>query len=178
MTNWGEFTPATICQIAWEIREGKADPADARQLLELFCKSRSNNIPPELITYLQDSFRCYLEGQKGIEAALGIVRKKGRPAADEEMRQKMAVAILRLRMQEMDHQQCLAKVTKEFHKSESIVSEAWRDHKQDALMLVRLGKALDKYPWTLEEVDRLCTIFQREPWFIAPGKLPIKPKCY
>jgi hypothetical protein len=28
MARWGELTPATNFQIAWEVREGKADPDD------------------------------------------------------------------------------------------------------------------------------------------------------
>jgi len=72
MTKWDELTPATIHQIAWEISEGKADPHDARRLLERFCDRSKADIPLELTRHLQAAFSTYLVGNKTLESALGL----------------------------------------------------------------------------------------------------------
>lgn len=170
MAKWDKLTPATIFQIAWEIRDGEADPEDARRLLELFCECRDGNHPPGLIEHLRSAFSIYLKGERTLESALGLARRKGRPKADPDMRQRMAAEILQHRLAGMPHQECLTKVSEKFGWGETIVGEAWRDNQLDALILLRLERALDEYPWTANEVERLSEIFASAQWFIAPGK--------
>lgn len=175
MARWGELTPATILEIAYEARQGKADPDDARRVIEMFCASADSNFPPELIGHLQASFREYLSGGKTLEAALGLVRKKGRPDANENVRQSMAAAVLRNRLDGMTHESSIAAVSDEFGWGESIIKEAWADNKQIALTLLRLERAEDGSHWTENERERLTKIFAKEPWFTPPEKSPIKP---
>lgn len=174
MKKWANLTPAAIHQIAWEIRDGEADPEDARRLLELFCECRDGSCPPELIQHLRSAFSAYLEGRRTIESALGLARRKGRPKADADMRQRMAAEILRYRLAGMSHQECLARVSEKFGWGETIVGEAWRDNQQNALIILRLERALNEYPWTASEVERLNEIFASAQWFIGSGKSPNK----
>lgn len=170
MSKWGELTPDVVFQIAWEVRDGEADPSDARRMLKLFCDcvDLRESPPPELMRFLRDAFRVHLDDGKTIESALGLARREGRPKTALDVRQSMALEILRLRMTGMRHQKCLERVASTFSKPESVIGEAWARHKFDALLLLRLERPHDEYPWTSEEVDRLCAIFAGEPWFIAP----------
>jgi len=86
----------------------------------------------------------------------------------------MAADVLRCRLDGTAHQECLAVVSDKYGWGQTIIGEAWAAHKQDALILLRLERAADKYPWAPDEVQRLAEIFKDEPWFIAPGKSPNK----
>jgi len=171
------LTPAAINQIAWDVVERKADPKDARLLLEHFrdCYDRWEPIPHELLMHLRDSFAAYLSGKQSIESALGLVRKTGRPTADPEMRIAMATEVLRLRLKNRTaHQEAIAQVSQSFGWGITIVSEAWAAHRQDAVQTLRLERSLDSYPWSDDERERLCEIFDGVPGFIAPGNSPNK----
>ncbi|MGD8617301.1 MAG: hypothetical protein PVI91_16825 [Gammaproteobacteria bacterium] len=166
------LTRAAINQIAWEIREGDAEPEQARQLLGHFCDLVESRqlVPPELLTYMKDAMRAYLAGEKTLESALGLARKRGRPKADQQTRIQMAAEVLRCRLGGMSHQDSLSEVAKNFNKAESVIGEAWADWAQDGLFLLRIERSLDQYPWTPEEVEKLTDIFHDKSWFVAPGK--------
>jgi hypothetical protein len=173
MSNDDRLTPAAINQIAWDVVERKADPKDARLLLEHFrdCYDRREPIPHELSMHLRDSFAAYLSGKQSIESALGLVRKTGRPTADPDMRIAMATEVLRLRLvQRATYEDAVAQVGDAFGWGKTIVGEAWEAHRQDALLTLRCEKALDSYPWTDDEQARLNEIFDGVPGFITPGK--------
>jgi hypothetical protein len=87
----------------------------------------------------------------------------------------MAADLLRYRLGGMSHQDSLAEVSGEYGWSNTIIGEAWAAHKHDALILLRLKRAVQKHPWAPDEVQRLAEIFRDDPAFIAPGKPPIKP---
>lgn len=172
MGRWGELTPATIIQIAYEVREGIADPDDASRLLAYYCECIDTNAPtpPQLTQHLKDSFLEYLSGAKTIEAALGLRRKRGRPKADEETRTYMALEVLIRRMRNISHQDALAQVAEEFSHGVTVVGESWAAYKQDAYHLMRAMKYLEGSAWDRSEIERLSEIYKDEPWFVAPGK--------
>jgi hypothetical protein len=70
-------SPGEILQIAWEVRDGNVDPADAMRLLAHFCNCLDSNskIPPELLRHLHDAFSVYLNDGKTLEAALDLIRR-------------------------------------------------------------------------------------------------------
>jgi hypothetical protein len=164
MSKWNVITPATIHQIACEVRDGEADPDDARRLIAHFCDclDKGESIPHELVKHFQNAFRAYLDGGRTLESALGLVRKKGRPKADEGTRQEMAAEVLRLRLKGMSHQESLESVSEKFGWSSTIIGEAWCTHKFEAVCIVRNERPLDQYPWTSQEVDQLSTMFDCE----------------
>ena|SRR3569833_302148 len=168
-----KLTRATINFIAWDIREGVASPEDARRLLECFCNTFDDreSFPPELLHHLRDAFRAFLDGDKTIDAALGIARKTGRPKAAPEIRMQMATEILRLRLDGTSHQEALATVSERFGWGETIVAEAWRAHQLDAIVMIRMERHLESYPWTPDEVARLDEIFANKSWYLTPEKL-------
>lgn len=173
-----DLTQADINQIAFEIREQKAKPEDARRLLRQFCDfyDRDQTIPYVLNMHFRDSFRVYLAGKQNLESALGLKRKKARPKADPKIRTEMATEVLRLRfLEKVTHEDARERVSKKFGWVESIVSEAWKAHKQEALICLRLERVVDGKPWNSDEVKRLTKIFGKEPWFISPEKSATKP---
>lgn len=172
------LTRAEIHQIACRIRDQTATPEDAQQLLTQFCDfwDRGATIPLELNRYLRDSFISYLEGNQNLESALGLKRKKARPRADPKLRTDMATQILKLRlMEDMSHEDAREKVSAKFGWGITIMNDAWKAHKQDALISLRLERASDGYPWTAEEVKGLTKILGKEPWFVSAEKLATKP---
>lgn len=174
MTKWAELTPATINQIAFEVRDGVADPEDVRRILTYYCDriDMGEPVPAELTTYLRDSLKRFLEEGKTVESALGLARREGRRPADAQIRRNMAAEVLRNRMTGVSHQDALDLVSAKFSRSQSIIGKAWKDHKFDAVIILRLERPSDQYPWSAEEVERLRVIFADEPWFIAPLNSP------
>jgi len=104
-----------------------------------------------------------------MESAFGLKRGMGRPQADPEMRTLMATDLLRFRlMEKMSHEDARMRVSKEFGWVESVISEAWKGHKQDALKLLKIERIEGGCPWTADEEKRLIKIFSKEPWFLSP----------
>jgi hypothetical protein len=166
-----ELTPETIFQIAWEVRDGEADPDDARRLIALFCDcfDRNERPPRELMRFIRDGFRTHLDEGRTLESSLGIHRKPGKPKAAENTRQSIALEVLRLRMEGLRHQDAIEATAKRQGWGETIISKAWKDHKMTALLLLRMERPHDQYPWTPAEVGRLCEIFKKSEWFVASG---------
>jgi hypothetical protein len=160
----GTLTPAAILQVAHEIREGAADPKDARRLIELFCECTNDNLPEVLLDHLRYAFSSYLTDERSIESALGLVRKVGHPAADEKTRQDMALEILRLRLAGDSYQESQAKVSEQYGWGLTIVGKAWRDNKRAALDLLRLERWEDGRLWKPDEIKRLKKILAKEDW--------------
>lgn len=171
------LSPATIHQIAWDIRDGTASPDDAKRLMLLFCECFDNKKQPpiELAQHFYDAFRAILAKEKTAERALGLARRKSRPKADTETRTYMALEVLRMRLRGFSHQDAIHEVADKFGWGVTIIGEGWREYKQDALVIERVSRSLDSYPWSDEEVRCLSRIFKNESWFIAPGKSRNKP---
>jgi hypothetical protein len=164
-----ELTPATIIDIAWEVHDGTANPEDARRLLAHFCDliNRGEPVPESLNRHLADAFGAYLSETRTLEAALGLARRRGRPNVDEE-RTRMAAEVIRSRLYGSSHQDALAAVGTQFHRSESIVSEAFRDHAAMGYILLRMERVLDSKPWTPDEIARLTAMFGDKDWWFSP----------
>lgn len=172
-----ELTHANIWHIAWDIREGKANPSDARRLLEKFCNEFDRGMfnsgmytQDYLLRHLRDAFRAYLDKEKTIEAALGLVKKTGRPKADEQVRMQMAAEVLRCRINGMSHQDALSEVSTNFGWGETIVAEAWAAWQPEAIYRLRNERPRDESPWTLTEIQKMDEIFGDKPWYMTPGK--------
>ena len=168
-----KLSPREIFNIAYDVIDGTAEKADAEALLALFCDCVDNRqpVPRDLAVHLRDSFRRYLAGEKTIDAALGLVKKKGRPTSDQELPIKMAREVLRLRMKEISHIVALDLVAGQFDCGVTAVSDAWRKHQQDAIISIRLERHLDKFPWTSREMDMLDSIFAGKSWYRHSGKI-------
>ena len=178
-----EVSPRELNDIAWDVRDGMADPEDVKRVLIYFCGLVEENrpLPLELRKYLKDAFRSYLDkSSTSIESALGLKRgKRGRPKANEDERIAIATEILRHRLSGSSHEEAVSKVGEEFHKGSTVIGEAWATFKQDAIYVLRMERPLDHYPWTQDEVQRLSEIYEEhlralqkldEPWFVPPGK--------
>jgi hypothetical protein len=174
-----DFTPSEVNLMAFAVREGRANPDDARALLTLFCQCveyrlilARNPVADRLLEHVREAFRAYLKGGRvgwrnggckregkagtmSIKAALGLVRKKGRPEADEQRRIQMAASVLRRRLTGMSHQPAVSEAADEFHCDESVIGEAWRAHRVGAAILVRLMRGPGGSPWTDVEAPRL-----------------------
>ena len=152
-----------LARIALKVRDGEAEPSDARKLLEHFCQYvDQESMPNILLEHLRDSFRSYLDGKQSIEGALGLTKKTGRPNADVGNRQQMAAAVLRQRLQGISHQNALAHVATKFAGNKTIVGEAWKAYKLTAIAIVLQDpdREAGKDPWTTEERARLRRILK------------------
>ena len=180
MTERREISRAEIYQIAWQVRDDEADPEEVRRLLEYICNriDQKERLPPEILRYLRDSLREFLDGSaKSVDGALGLKkRKRGRRKISELTRLKMATEVLRLRLAGSNHRNALTVVGAQFFKEETTISDAWAARKYDALIALRVERDLDRFPWSDKEVQRLEEIFRKEQRFlikhgyIAPEK--------
>jgi hypothetical protein len=173
------LTSVQIYRIIFDVQAGEANPDDARRLLAHFCNciDKGERIHPRLLRHLRDSFRAYLDDRRTLESALGLVKKKGRPKADENTRIQMAAEVLRRRLGGMSHQDALCEVALMYEKkSESIIGEAWAEWAEYGLHLLRLERPQKEYPWLPEEVERLIEIFGNKSWLIKPGEEPWAPE--
>jgi len=164
------LSPSSIYHIACDVKKGEADPEKARELLIDFCERYGTNeaIPPDLYKHIYDAFKSCLDDGKSLDAAFGLKRKKGRPAVDQHSLWELAAGVLRLRMEGLSAEDAVIEVSETRYISETQVWEAWRKNKLDALILLRLERPHDSYPWSEEEVTRLTELFSKEDWFIPP----------
>src|SRR5713101_7323956 len=105
-----QLSPSKLNLIAFDVRDGKAKPGDAKRLLAHFCDcvQAGKPVPDRLMEHLKDAFRAYLQGRRVVDGrvfvvrtinvALGIKAKKGRPTADEQRKIQIAAAVLEKRL--------------------------------------------------------------------------------
>lgn len=162
------LTLSAIKRIAFAVRDGKAIPREAKQLMVEFCRYDGHDqaVPaPEfrrLIHHFAECFLEYLKGGSRIERALGLRRKIGQPEADEAVRQDMATAVLRLRLAGESHQNAVAETVEKYGWEKTVIGEAFRDHFPNALVVIseerrkdqerpRTRRPADQYPWSPRE---------------------------
>jgi hypothetical protein len=154
-----ELTHSDIAQFVSDAQEEKADPADARRLLERFCQQvEAGNLPDaRLLEHLQVAFRKYLVGGD-LEAALGLKRGKGHPSGKDE-HIALAVEFLSNRLT-MDFEDAVDETATRSSKSDTVVKRAWTAYKEDALNVFLIARLND--PLTPSEGDRIKEIYRRE----------------
>lgn len=162
-----KLTPVDIHQIAVDVSEGKAEPEDARRLMQHFCDCmvKGEKVPDVLLEHFKNAFRAYLNEGKSIEAALGITRKRGRPAGSTNPfvdNTDLAYEIARRRLSGASHQNALEQVEQIIGVGQTAIGEAWVRHKMDVWIELRIERELEGRPWTDEEITRLEAIFLRE----------------
>jgi hypothetical protein len=167
------LTSSQINLIAFAVRDGGAEPEDARRLMQHFCElvDRGRQVPPQLLQHFRQSFSAYLDGTKKLEAALGVVRKRGRPQADENLRREIAAEILRQRLVGKSHEQALMHTATQFGWSETIISEAWKNYKFSAIDLILIERANRHPKFSVSEQKRLANIYPNMPRIDSSGKI-------
>lgn len=164
---------AEIHQIAWRVRDDEADPEEVQELLEYICTlvDREEQLPPEMLKYIRDSLRTYLNhSRKSLDRSFGVKRKNVRPKAPRSQRVAMATEVLRLRLKGRNYEYAVSAVGVQFDKKPTVVGEAWAAHKFDSHIALRCERPKGKHPWTKREEARLYKIFANESWLITPGK--------
>jgi hypothetical protein len=172
-----DLTQAEVNLIACDVREQTAEPKDARRLLEHFCnlydlwgedKFKADQLRQfeRLLEHLRDSLGNHLKDKtKSLESVFGLVRKKGRPKADQEHLLKMALELLKLRLiKKLSHEKARLRISEKNYCSIDVVDRAWKNDQQFALELLR-DERPDTCPWTPDETKRLIKMFKEKSWF-------------
>jgi hypothetical protein len=189
------------------VAEGTATPDDAKRLLVEFVRQAgvdTSRVDPLLIEHLRDCVSVYLSGRrvlpadpragrdkpygvaiKTLEKAFGLTRiASGQPRVDEEVVCFVAADVLAAilsgkSVDEASYTVASARRAKKLPiSSESQVIDAWSDHKQDALVYLRISRharAIESADpsdgrWTDGELERLYEIFADVPGIILPGE--------
>ena len=119
-----------------------------------------------LLEHLRDSLGNHLKDKtKSLESVFGLVRKKGRPKADQEHLLKMALELLKLRLiKKLSHEKARLRISEKNYCSIDVVDRAWKNNQQFALELLR-DERPDTCPWTPDETKRLIKMFKEKSWF-------------
>ena len=163
--------------LAWDIRDGRATPDEARLVLEYFCTQfeMQETVPPWLLTHLRDCFKSYLSGDRTIHSSLGLSRpRRGRPKNAEtnpNRTREIAASVLEHRVAGLSLQDAASKVSELYNMSSDRVREVWRHNKNEALMALRVRRESDRNTWKAAELRRLKKLFPQEPWHIYARKL-------
>ena len=175
-----KFSEAEIFSISCDIRKGVADPEDAKQLIELFCKSA--DVPSYLYIHFQDVFKRFLYGKGknkiSVERALGLKRKPNRTKADPEINIDMALDTLRLILTGMPEARAIEETEDRFGWGRTKTKVAWKNYKHEALIResilryqARAGSDLKGFhPWTEKEEAILNKVFENDPSVICSRK--------
>jgi hypothetical protein len=167
MISNNDVTPETVNAIAWDVRDGKADPDDVRRVLEYLCNQIEEQKPLsiELREYLKDSIRLFLNGSAtSVDQGLGLIRpRKGRTKADKHERRILAAGVLEARIAGKNHQEALDVTAENNQCGKTKVGEAWREFKGEAVpTLLSLRMANDAGPITEPESIAILKIFQKD----------------
>jgi len=167
------LSDSELFHLVLEVQNGKAEASDARRIIaELHRLMRTGApIPDVLRSFLQDAFAKILGGEPA-ENAFRLKRTgAGRPPNREveERDIKTAQEVLRRRLEGMTLEEAADDVAESTHRGATQVRGAYAKHKHQALILLRIERSLDEFPWSLTEIKRLTEIFEGDPWFIAPG---------
>ncbi len=142
-----------IHQIACNIRDGTADPKDAKHLMELFCdyadkevQGRKQDlgcppdkqIPKELLWHFRDAFKAILKGET-LESALGIVGRRGR-ATKHKYHVDVATEYLKLVIKGMRAVDIETKLKWKLNLEKSAIQGIFKKYKAQALMQLRIER--------------------------------------
>jgi hypothetical protein len=171
---------------------------EARQLLEEFVKQAdAGKVMPRMLQHMHACVAAYLAGKRTLlpapkvgrykpygvtiatlDKAFGLKRAtSGAPPVDDDTLTEVAVQVLQRRIAGASLETASGAVA-EYRKeqglnisSESQVREAWADHQQSAVVLLRIARCLSggPDPWTQTEIDRLNELFFGNEWFCPPG---------
>lgn len=164
-----------IWHLRFDVRDGVADPAEVKRLLRQFCGRVKNGeaIGYETLQFLAEAFQAYLDSTKKLDAALGLVRKRGAPPAEEWRRNrnaKIAYEMLRLRFEESkSYEEARAIVSDRFHVSAETARDAWTNCSVVAFTMLRLAWIEDGREMTKDDLARFAEIFENMAWFLPPG---------
>jgi hypothetical protein len=166
------ITSSKLNQIAFAARDGRAEPDEVHEALRLFYRhvEAKTQIPPRLIEFVAESFGRYLgykdfygpdeRSANSLDSAFGLLRKKGRPEADVQMRIKMAAEVVRLRLNGTPHQEALESAAVTFGWTKTIIGKAFRDHLLSAVAMNRIERPA---PLTPDEQRLLAKMLHRQP---------------
>jgi hypothetical protein len=147
---------------AFDVRDGTADPKDARRLLELFCEyvERDQRPPDVLMQHMRDSLRRFLSGEcKRLDQAFGLSGRPGAHSIDIQVKFDMTAEVVRLRVEEgMSHQEALSEVEDQFHHGHTAIGEAFREHLQEGIAKMMIARQQRGQSLTAEERERLANI--------------------
>jgi hypothetical protein len=161
-----------LIELTFAVSEGKSDEEDVRQALGMFYRLAVENspIPRQLIDFVAASFGRCLElkyfhgpeerGASSLDSAFGLLGKKGRPRADEQLRIKMAAEVVRLRLAGTPHQEALDDAAETFGCEKTIIGQAFRDHRLTAVLVNRCERPA---PLTPDEKRQLAKILKGQP---------------
>jgi hypothetical protein len=171
------LTASAINLIAFEVRDGIADPEDARALLALYCELRDSGtpIPDRLLEHLRESFTAVLAGKRVIgldertgnalevkvatlDAAFGLKKRQHRPRAAMRPRDiDIAAEMLRHLISGTSYEVSRESVAEKMACGTTKVATAFRKHLTLASEKVRRDR-----PWTPEERTILTKIFDAQ----------------
>jgi hypothetical protein len=168
-----ELTLGQICEIASDIRDGKADPEQARRLLRHFldCTERGRPdqkvLPDPLLEFFRYVFTVYLKNPRpgNLERLLGLTPGRGKPANPKtaENYHMIAWEVLRRRLEGKLFSDAVLDASEKFRIHERNVQDIWGDHKHVALGLEAVCRGLEasdkKAWWTNEEKIRLRKMY-------------------
>jgi len=144
------ISPVEIHQIACSIKDGEADPKDAKQLMESFCDyvnkevqgrkqvlgcPPDKQIPKELLWHFRDAFKAILKGKKP-ESALGIIGRPGR-ATKPEFHINVATEYLKLAIKGTKPKDIKTKLSWKLNLQKSAIEGIFKKYKFEALVQLR-----------------------------------------
>jgi hypothetical protein len=159
MEDGDDLSPAAFNLIACDVRDGTADPVEACRAIA-HCQQAFSDpaaISREMLEFVREAFARYLTGKVDtLDKAFGMVRaNRGRRKADDYKRAEMASEVWRLRLEGMTHQVSLQEAAMSFRRSESVIGEAWHQHKGTGLVLLQVERKLLNQPWSEDEKKQM-----------------------
>jgi hypothetical protein len=156
------LTLSKINLIAFDVRDGKADPIEAKALMrEYLAYSRLGlRAPDRLHQHLADCFERFLERNWSLSSAFGLNRNRaGHPEQTIEKERQTALVVLRAYLGGASLTKSVEQAMETCHRGERQVRKAWRNHKREAHDDLRM-KRPDASPWSDKERARLLRIFK------------------
>jgi len=174
-----------IFQIACRIKDGEADPKDAKRLMESFCDyvnkevqgrkqvlgcPPDKQIPKELLWHFRDVFKAILKGKKSPESALGLKRRPG-ALPETELHIAIATKYLKLAIRGIPDTAIKIELHSKFNRSKTAIGDAWKKYKVQALWRLRdereknspLRLLRPESLWRSKELELLEKLFRCKP---------------
>lgn len=125
-----------------DIHEKRSTPATAKQLLAQFVYEafHGQQVSRELIVYLRDAIQQHLDQDVPLETALGLSSGRGRGKLATSSSIARALAVLENRMIGLSHEQAIDKAAMSTGSSKTPIENAWRDHRNDALVQITVER--------------------------------------
>ena len=154
-----EISIGKITTLLDQIKNNEASEEVASELLQIYAelKENSQGIPKEFQNFIDNALIEVGKGEKNLSQAFGFTKKRGQPKK-EKLHIQFAEDVIKYIFKGHKVDMALEYVADDNHKSKTVIYDAYKEYKEQALNQFRIDRCITNQALTHDEVSNLKAI--------------------